>query len=268
MPSIRVVVLGSGSAGNSTALICRDGIVLIDCGFSPRQTRLRMALAGLDPGLVRAVVLTHPDGDHLHGGWARALGGLTGPPLHVARRHAQAVRYAGVNGAALVEHDDEFEVLGMHFHALRVAHDSLGSCAFRIERGDVRLGYATDLGSPDPRLVQHLGGCTLLCLESNYCPVMQRQSGRPAILVQRIMGGRGHLSNQQALRLARQVHCASPLSHLVLLHLSRQCNTPEVVRNLYQEEAPELADRLLITCQGTPSPAVEALPGGHAVALF
>lgn len=267
--AVRIVVLGSGSSGNCTALVPSDGpIVLMDCGFSPRQTRARMAAAGLDPSRVRAVVLTHPDGDHLHGGWTRALGGLAGPVLHVARRHASSVRYAGFEPSCLRVHDDAFDEAGFVFRALRVPHDSHGSCAFRIERGEVRIAYATDLGTPTPDLVAHLSGCPVVCLESNYCPVMQVESGRPRVLVDRIMGGRGHLSNQQALDLALALHTASPIEQLVLLHLSRQCNHPDVVRALYRERSPHLADRLVVTGQHAPAEPVLATPGGHAVALF
>ncbi len=268
MSFLRIVVLGSGSAGNCTALVCPEGILLMDCGFSPKETRRRLALAGLDHTQVRAVVLTHPDGDHLHGGWARVLGGLTGPTLHVASRHVSSVRYSGFNGASIKEHHDEFLEGGLHFHSLRMPHDSLGSCAFRIQRGDTRLGYATDIGRPSTELVEHLRGCTVVCLESNYCPQMQRDSGRPPFLIDRIMGGRGHLSNHQALEIARLLHRSSPLQRLVLLHLSQQCNHPDVVQRLYQEQAPELVPHLTVTGQHQPAPPIDALPGGHAVALF
>jgi hypothetical protein len=65
----------------------------------------------------------------------------------------------------------------------------------------------------------------VLAVESNYCPRMQLASNRPQFLKDRIMGGAGHLSNQQSARLVRQV---SPASHVVLLHLSLLCNTPKV----------------------------------------
>jgi phosphoribosyl 1,2-cyclic phosphodiesterase len=268
MARVRIVVLGSGSAGNCTALVCGEFIVLVDCGFSPRETRRRLALAGLDYTRVRAVVLTHADGDHLHGGWARVLGGLAGPLLHVARRHAQAVRYSGVQSSALVEHDDSFHVQDLSFCAVRMPHDSHGSCAFRIECQEVRIGYATDVGRPTPELIEHLCGCTVVCLESNYCPHMQQSSGRPAYLIDRIMGGRGHLSNHQALEVAQALDRSHPLERLILLHLSRQCNAPEVVHQLYASSAPSLRERLLVTVQHQPAEPVDALPGGHAVSLF
>lgn len=227
-----------------------------------------MVLCGMDPGSVTDILLTHPDGDHLHSGWARALGGLAGPRLHVARRHASLVRYAGIHPAAIAVHDDQFEAGGMVVASLRVPHDSVGSCALRLERGDTRIGYATDLGRSSPALVEHLAGCPFVFLESNYCPELQRASGRPAMLIERIMGGRGHLSNQEALGVARELDRIAPLERLVLLHLSRQCNAPERVQALYAERAPALLPRLVVTSQLAPSPVVAAVAGGHATALF
>ena len=65
----------------------------------------------------------------------------------------------------------------------------------------------------------------VLAIESNYCPVMQENSDRPEFLKRRIMDGSGHLSNQQS---AAAVRAIAPKKHVVLLHLSRQCNTPEL----------------------------------------
>ncbi len=268
MSAIRAVVLGSGSAGNCTALAHDEGTVLVDCGFSPRETRRRMAACGLDPARVTDILLTHPDGDHLHPGWTRALGGLAGPRLHVARRHAPLVRYAGVQAAAIVEHEEHFEAGGVVVASLRVPHDSLGSCALRIERAGTRIAYATDLGRPSAALVEHLAGCPFVFLESNYCPRMQRASGRPPHLIERIMGGRGHLSNEEALGVAQALDGIASIERLVLLHLSRQCNAPERVRALYAEQAPSLLPRLLVTTQTAPSDAVTTRAGGHATALF
>ena len=92
---LRLAVLGSGSSGNCVAVEGPDGIVLVDIGFSPRETRRRMELCGMAPASVRAVVLTHPDTDHLNSGWKKAVGGLTGPRLLVrapARRLGESVQ--------------------------------------------------------------------------------------------------------------------------------------------------------------------------------
>ena len=68
------------------------------------------------------------------------------------------------------------------------------------------------------------------------------------------MGGLGHLSNEQALDAAIACDEQSDLEHLVLLHLSRQCNDPALVRRLYARRAPHLLGRLTLTTQRVPTP--------------
>jgi ribonuclease BN (tRNA processing enzyme) len=111
-----------------------------------------------------------------------------------------------------------------------LSHDSLGVACFRFviqgpEGERAHLGYATDCGRVTPGLIEHMRGVDTLAIESNYCPQMQNDSDRPAFLKKRIMGGSGHLSNQISSNAVARM---KPREHLVLLHLSQQCNTPQL----------------------------------------
>jgi phosphoribosyl 1,2-cyclic phosphodiesterase len=264
----RLCVLGTGSSGNAVVIEGPDGVVLLDAGFSPRETRRRMESCGFAPSSLRAVVLTHPDSDHLHSGWTRTVGGLVGPRLLVRARHADKVRSMGYLAAWVDEYDDAFDAAGIRFEPFPMPHDSLGSTAFRISVGSRVAAHATDCGRPSDRLVRFLAGADALFLESNYDPGMQRASGRSPYLIERIMGGSGHLSNEQALEVAVAVDRAQPLSSLHLLHLSRQCNCPNLVARLFAERAPALAARTVITSQATPSAPVEPGLSLHHATLF
>ena len=79
-------------------------------------------------------------------------------------------------------------------------------------------------------------------------------SARPADLKRRIMGGLGHLSNEQALDAVIHIAGRGALRHIALLHLSRQCNDPAIVRSLFARRAPNLLGRLTITNQHQPTP--------------
>jgi phosphoribosyl 1,2-cyclic phosphodiesterase len=108
-------------------------------------------------------------------------------------------------------------------------------------------------------LVRRLCGVDVLAIESNYDPAMQRASGRPDFVQRRITGGRGHLSNEQALAAVKRVftRCrragCSPPGHIVLLHRSRQANCPRLVRSLFSRE-PGLGRRLVLAEQDRPTP--------------
>lgn len=264
----RLCVLGTGSSGNAVVIEGPGGLVLLDAGFSPRETRRRMEASGFAPSSLRAVVLTHPDSDHLHAGWTKTVGGLVGPRLLVRARHAEKVRSMGYLGAWIDEYDGAFEVAGIGFDPLPIPHDSLGSTAFRISVGSRVAAHATDCGRATDRLVRFLAGADALFLESNYDPAMQRASGRSPYLIERIMGGSGHLSNEEALEVALAVDRVQPLGSLHLLHLSRQCNCPRLVARLYAERAPALAARTVVTAQAQPSAPVEPGHSLHHATLF
>lgn len=232
-------------------------VCLIDLGLSPRRTFTLLREIGIRPDQVDDVLLTHFDSDHLHRGWLRPDGGAFAPNtrVHVHRNHARLGRKWGLLASdglpgglarAGVEYDDRFDLHpGVSVDPIVMDHDDQGVVAFRFDfelatdggsgtgpapelKGS--LGFATDLGRLRPELVQHLTGVNVLAIESNYCPQRQQWSGRPEVLKRRIMGGNGHLSNEEALEAITRI---GPVEHVVLLHLSRDCNCPDHVRSLH-----------------------------------
>ncbi|MCC6950113.1 MAG: MBL fold metallo-hydrolase [Phycisphaerales bacterium] len=233
---VRLSVLSSSSAGNSTVLEVagtpRPRLVLIDAGLSPRATRTRLASLGASDRDLAAVVLTHLDRDHFNAGWLRYL--RRGVPIWLHRSHAGRATRDGILYRKSELFDDAFEpVPGLKFSAALLSHDDLGVAVFRVTLpGSNRsLGYATDVGHPSSTLFSHLADVDVLAIESNYCPRLQVASGRPAFLQQRIMGGSGHLSNQQSADAVARIGVRE---RAILLHLSRQCNTPETAGMAHQ----------------------------------
>lgn len=226
-------VLASGSTGNCSVLsIGRAGgrdIYLIDAGLSPRRTFADLRLVGVDPGEVRGVLLTHLDRDHWHPGWAHKL--PAGAFIAASARHARSGRRAGILPPTVRPFDAPFALGdGAMAHPISLSHDAHGVAAFRIDFGRGSLGFATDLGRVPEALVQHFRGVEVLAIESNYCPRLQHASGRPDYLKRRIMGGSGHLSNQECLAAVEGI---APRDHVVFLHLSRECNHPDLVGSMH-----------------------------------
>ncbi|MFI4897536.1 MAG: MBL fold metallo-hydrolase [Phycisphaerales bacterium JB059] len=230
----KLCVLASGSSGNCSVLVRQTPRgprgTLIDAGLSPRRTRRLLVEHGVALHQIDDVVLTHLDSDHFHPGWMRELDREVGdlrPTLRLHRSHLRRLERLGNPPRRVEAFDDEIEFDGGRASCVVLSHDELGVAAFRFDVGDAgaSLGFATDLGRPTDDLVVCLHGVSTLAIESNYCPVMQRNSARPAFLKARIMGGAGHLSNQQCAHAVRRI---GPRRRVVLLHLSRQCNTPEL----------------------------------------
>ena len=255
--AISFCVLGSGSGGNCTLLkLDTDGghrYMLIDAGLSPRKTMARLAPLGITTDDITDVLLTHVDTDHLHRGWFAAD---VPPPFtwRAHHRHIHRVVQAGVP----VRRTEPFETvveLGDRtlVEATLLPHDHLGSTGFVVDHRGARLGFATDLGRATTSLLDRFTRLDALAIESNYDPALQLAAARPAALKQRIMGGTGHLSNEQCFEAVTQIAAQSKLSQIVLLHLSRQCNDPRLITSHYAAASPELLDRLTITSQFEPT---------------
>lgn len=267
--SISFSILGSGSSGNSTVVTLNGSQpavnILIDCGLSPRQTNKRLAEFDLSIDDISAILVTHFDTDHFNTGWPARLA-KTPIPVHVHKRHRSTAERACLPGRPMRLHDGTITLdcaPQTSIEGLLLAHDALGTCGFVIEHDGARLGFATDLGMVPYVLHQRFVRLDALALESNYDRDMQVSSARPSFLKRRIMGGAGHLSNDQALQAILELADTSDLQHIALLHLSRQCNCPRLVQQLYADRAGHLLDRLTITNQNEPTPMlrVEARRG-------
>lgn len=227
---LRLRVLASGSAGNCSLLTIGAGVttraILLDCGLSPRRTRRLLAESNIRTDQIDHILVTHFDTDHCHRGWANADLGNTRVRYHISH-HSHARRILR-DREHLRPFDDQPLDLGdrLTLTPVRLAHDEEGVTAFRIdlETDHASLAYATDLGRATPELITTCKGVGTLAIESNYCPEMQLASARPAFLKDRIMSGRGHISNEQSADAARRIN---PALDVVLLHLSRECNTPD-----------------------------------------
>lgn len=227
---LRLCVLGSGSTGNCSALLAESAagreLWLIDCGLSLRRIRRSLTELGVGDLTPRGILITHLDDDHIS---SLSLDALQHIPVFLHRRHLRRAEREGRLFRRTEVFEDALSLSqGLHLHTAVAAHDAQGSSTLRFtfEHADTvsELGYATDVGQMTPELIDHLRAVDVLAIESNYCPTMQMESPRPERLKQRIMGGKGHLSNDQCVRA---VHDIAPRSHVVLLHLSRQCNTPD-----------------------------------------
>jgi phosphoribosyl 1,2-cyclic phosphodiesterase len=267
--SLELCILASGSSGNCSVVRTPAGAMLIDAGLGPRVTGRRLDGTGVRVADVRAVCLTHLDSDHFSRNWVTTIA-RRGIRVYCHESRARALVRAATDDVARSELRGRFDELvrpfdgqpfdpleGVRTRPIALAHDAAGSHGFLFEGYGVRIGYATDLGRVPRELVDCFAdrdGLDVLAIESNYDPTMQLQSTRPVFLKQRIMGGRGHLSNQQAFDAVRAIldrcegRAARLPGHIVLLHRSRECNCPKLLRKMFSQD-PRVAARLTLTDQ-------------------
>jgi phosphoribosyl 1,2-cyclic phosphodiesterase len=228
---MRFCSLGSGSSGNATLVEAGHGAattrLLVDCGFTLRELKVRLALHGLTPADLSAVFVTHEHGDHL--GCAFALRRRFGTPLWASDGTWRIAcgRCERPPGLHVARDGEPIAIGALEVTPFAVPHDAAEPLQLTVSDGASRLGVLTDLGHGTPAVVARLAGCDALLLECNHDVQMLEQGPYPWPLKRRVGGPRGHLANEQAAAIL--LACRHDgLRHVVAAHLSRQNNRPEL----------------------------------------
>lgn len=244
---IGVTFLGSGSRGNSLLVHTDDSAVMIDAGFSKKETLTRMAAAGVSPESLRALLITHDHSDHVNG--ARVLADSLEIPSFVTGETYRFLKSKNKIGGDVVlfEPGSEFEAGGFGIRSFSVPHDAVDPVGFVVSAGSLRIGVATDLGHVSRLVAQRLSDCDALILESNHDVRMLVDSDRPPHLIRRILGKHGHLSNDDALAALDSL-LTDRCRHLFMAHLSSDCNQGDLVRKITGEKLAELRRADIVFC--------------------
>ncbi|RAJ94349.1 phosphoribosyl 1,2-cyclic phosphodiesterase [Larkinella arboricola] len=229
--SLFISSLNSGSNGNCYYVGNEQEAVLIDAGISCRQAETRLRRLGLPIRNIKAVFISHEHSDHISG--LSQLAGKYQLPVFITPETLQNTR--------LVRHvfpirpfssHEPVQIGDLSITAFPKYHDAADPHSFMISCRGTNVGVFTDIGVPCDQLIHHFSQCHAAFLETNYDEEMLAQGRYPYFLKQRIRGGKGHLSNQQALDLFR-AHKPAFMSHVLLAHLSKDNNCPQLVRDLF-----------------------------------
>jgi phosphoribosyl 1,2-cyclic phosphodiesterase len=226
---VRFAVLGSGSRGNGTLIASNDTYVLVDCGFSLRETERRLDRLGVSGKQLSAILVTHEHADHVHG--VGLLSRRYGVPVYLSAGTARGMRKP-VEVAGALKGGEGLQVGALSIDVVSVEHDALEPTQFVFNDGQRRFGLLTDLGSYCPSVLQSYTGLDALMVESNHCRDMLARGHYPYFLKQRVGGERGHLNNHQAANLVSELGWQD-LQHLVLAHLSSKNNLPHLARQCF-----------------------------------
>lgn len=235
---MRFASLGSGSRGNGTLVQSGSTLLLVDCGFSVRETERRMARLGVDAADLDALLVTHEHSDHCSG--VAALSRKYHLPVYLTRGTAASGRCDGAASTGYFHSDAPFELGDVRVEPVAVPHDAREPCQFVFESGGLRLGILTDLGSITNAVIDHYAGCHGLLLECNHDEDMLRLGPYPPPLKRRVGGDWGHLNNRQSAALLECV-VHEGLRELVVAHVSEQNNHRDHVMDalvpVYGEDA-------------------------------
>src|SRR5215207_9243934 len=229
--SLFIASLNSGSNGNCYYVGNEKEAILVDAGISCREIEKRMRRLGLSMQKVKAVFISHEHTDHIRG--LPVISKKYALPVYIT---ADTLRYGRLFlDKHLIRHFREYERITIG--ELTVVpfpkhHDAADPFSFTVHCREIKVGVFTDIGVPCQHLVNQFQQCHAAFLEANYDEEMLENGSYPYYLKKRIRGGKGHLSNRQALELFL-AHKPSFMNHLVLAHLSKNNNCPDLVKDLF-----------------------------------
>ncbi|HEY3663883.1 MAG TPA: MBL fold metallo-hydrolase, partial [Chthoniobacterales bacterium] len=232
-----LTMLGSGSAGNS-ALIATDHCrLLVDGGLSARQLVLRLELCGVKPNELDGVLLTHEHGDHVCG--LEVLCRKFQIPIFCNALTAEAIRYGSLGehrNWRIFRTGSSFSICDILVESFSVPHDAVEPVGYTFHAGASALGYITDLGHATRLTIERLRQVQTLVIETNHDEkLLQNDPHRPWPVKQRIQSRHGHLSNKAAAEVVAQL-LPGKIGRVVLGHLSRDCNSPELASGTVRAE--------------------------------
>jgi phosphoribosyl 1,2-cyclic phosphodiesterase len=236
--SLYIASLNSGSNGNSYYIGNDREAVLIDAGLSCRETERRMRRLGLQMTLVKAIFISHEHDDHIRG--LEVLSKRYQIPVYITDETLGNSRLE--LDAHLIQPfspSGQITIGGLTVLAFSKTHDAIDPHSFvvstqREDGSPIRIGVFTDIGHVCDNLTVHFQSCHAAFLESNYDEHLLENGRYPWPLKNRIRGGKGHLSNHQALELFVR-HRPAFMSHLLLAHLSQDNNRPDLVQRLFED---------------------------------
>jgi phosphoribosyl 1,2-cyclic phosphodiesterase len=229
--SLFIASLNSGSNGNCYYIGNGQEAVLVDAGISCREIEKRLANLSLRIDNVKAVFISHEHSDHISG--VTVLARKHQLPVYITPDTLRSSRLPlPVAQVCSFSFNEAVTIGALNITAFGKEHDAADPCSFIIEGGGVTVGVLTDIGRTCKEVVRYFKQCHAAFLESNYDTQMLEEGNYPFYLKRRIRGGKGHLSNSEALELLTK-HGHENLSHVILSHLSENNNCPLLVEQLF-----------------------------------
>ena len=228
---MRFASLGSGSAGNALVVEVKQTRLMLDCGFSVKETIARLARLSLAPESLSGIVITHEHDDHAGGAFKFAAKykipvWLTYGTLKMVARYMPNQHDLQLN---VIDSHYAFEIADIQVQPYPVPHDAREPIQCVFSDGKYKLGVLTDVGRTTPHIEEKLSACQALVLECNHDAGMLQGGPYSWSLKNRVGGDLGHLENMASANLLSKLD-NSQLQHLVAAHLSAKNNTPKLAK--------------------------------------
>lgn len=243
--NLGICSLASGSNGNCYLIKSNTTAILVDAGISAKQTGLRLENCQRSIADLSAILLTHEHSDHTTG--VPALMKNDGIKLFVNRRTYTMLGFeVEKEKISFFETGDDFQIGDINVTSFRNSHDAADPTGFKFEKDGSTIVIVTDTGFVTEDAISQMMDANLLVLESNHDENILKVGRYPWFLKQRILGEKGHLSNDAAAAALLRVVAGAEtkkLSTVLLAHLSAENNFPEMalttVKNILEAACPD-----------------------------
>ena len=237
--------IASGSSGNCTFVGSTQTKLLVDAGISGKRIENGLNSIEVSPQDIQGVLITHEHADHIQGVGVLARRYRT--PIYGTAETINSILKINSIGRIpeellhYVVPDQAFQINDITVEPFSTSHDASNPVCYTFQADGHKIGMATDLGKYDDYIIGKLAGAEILLLEANHDVNMLMVGGYPYYLKQRILGDRGHLSNENSARLICKLF-HEKLKHITLAHLSQENNYEELAYETVRIELSSLVD--------------------------
>lgn len=223
--------ISSGSGGNCTYVGSEDCHLLVDAGISGKKIESGLASIMVEPKSLDGIFITHEHLDHISG-----LGIMARRyeiPIYATVETICEIRHTKNVGKIkdelyhIIEPNQTIQIKDMEINPFSISHDASNPVGYTFVSQGHKAGIATDLGKYDDYIISELYGAEILLLEANHDINMLQVGAYPYVLKRRILGERGHLSNDNSGKLICEL-LSDKLKHIFLGHLSKDNNYPDL----------------------------------------
>lgn len=236
---MRLCSLSSGSSGNCIYVGTDTTHLLVDVGISMKKTETALNTIDLTLRDIDGILITHEHADHIGG--LGVIARKYGIPMYASAGTIYAIKKVNSIGAVdeslffPIKKDERFVLKDVTVDPMRISHDAAEPLAYRFYHGNKRVAVVTDLGTYNSYTVESLKGMNALLLEANHDVNMLQVGPYPYYLKQRILGDRGHLSNELTGRLLSEL-MHDNMKAVQLGHLSKENNLVELAYETVRTE--------------------------------
>ena len=231
--------IASGSSGNCIYAGTESSHLMIDAGISGKRIEAGLNSIGLKTAEMQALLVTHEHSDHISG--LGVVARKYGIPIYATAETIEAVK--GISSVGKVdetlfhpiEAGAEFQIGDITVEPVSISHDAANPVAYIMKQSDKKMAVITDLGKYDNYLIDKLQDLDVLLLEANHDVRMLQVGSYPYPLKQRILGDRGHLSNESSGQFLGQL-LHDKFKKVVLGHLSKENNLAELAYETVRQE--------------------------------